>query len=230
MQAWRKLFRKAAAMLDASGIPSDEWTFGGGTALMLYFRHRESKDVDVFFTDAQYLTVLTPRLNAAVSRETDDYVESSNFLKLRFSEGEIDFVIAPHLTKNYCEVKQVEGKKVRVETPEEIVIKKLFYGTETLKVRDVIDVAVVFERRKDNLLRHAGIVAPKLETLRRRWDRLGKIYSSEAGRLKVLEKNLVREAPVLFGAFLQELEKLRGGVCLTDIPCGVFQKKRGPKI
>lgn len=38
------------------------------------------------------------------------------------------------------------GQSVRVETPTEIVLKKLFYRTELLKVRDVVDVAAVLER------------------------------------------------------------------------------------
>ncbi|MEW6173739.1 MAG: nucleotidyl transferase AbiEii/AbiGii toxin family protein [Bacillota bacterium] len=31
------------------------YTFGGGTALALFLEHRESADVDIFLTDAQFV-------------------------------------------------------------------------------------------------------------------------------------------------------------------------------
>lgn len=92
---WDELLKRALRILDVPGIPESDWSFGGGTALALYFQHRESKDVDIFLTDAQYLMLLTPRLNRIVSRMTSDYAEGSSFLKLRFPEGEVDFIIAP---------------------------------------------------------------------------------------------------------------------------------------
>jgi hypothetical protein len=209
---WDKLFEKALYALDASGIPESEWTLGGGTALALRFWHRESKDVDIFLTDAQYLTLLTPRLNRMVARMTDDYTEGSSFLKLRFSEGEIDFIIAPRLTQNPCEVKEIAGRTVQVETPEEIVLKKLFYRAETLKARDVIDVAAVYRERREQLLEHASVLASRYESLRRRWEKLKKAYSAEAAGLKILDFNLAAEAPALFDAFMADIEKLSGEI------------------
>ena len=35
------------------------WALGGGTVLMLHYRHRTSRDVDVFLKDPQLLTYLT---------------------------------------------------------------------------------------------------------------------------------------------------------------------------
>lgn len=205
---WNDLFEKALHVLDASGIPESEWAFGGGTALALYFRHRESKDVDIFLTDAQYLTLLTPRLNRMVSRMTSDYAEGSSFLKLRFPEGEIDFIIAPHLTQNCCEVKMIAGRNVRIETPEEIVLKKLFYRAETLKIRDVVDVAVVYKERKERLLRHASLLASRVEIIKLRWEKLRKSYFREASGLKILDPGLADRSPALFDSFLREVEKL----------------------
>jgi Nucleotidyl transferase AbiEii toxin, Type IV TA system len=39
----------------------DHWTFGGGTAMMLQINHRESNDVDIFLSDAQFLSFLDPQ-------------------------------------------------------------------------------------------------------------------------------------------------------------------------
>lgn len=37
-----------------------EWSFGGGTALMLQIDHRESHDIDIFVDDPQWLPFLNP--------------------------------------------------------------------------------------------------------------------------------------------------------------------------
>lgn len=207
---WQDLFIKALKALDASSVPGDEWTFGGGTALTIYFQHRESNDVDIFLRDAQYLTYLTPRLNNEVGNLTCDYVEGSHFLKLKFTEGEVDFIIAPHLTENYYELKWVAGRKVRVESPEEIILKKLFYRAETLKTRDVIDIAATYERRKERLLECLSLISLRLAAIKHRWKKLKTIYNDEAAGLIMLEPGLINRAPVLFEDFLNEAEKLYG--------------------
>lgn len=204
---WKDLFHKALRALEAARIPRSEWTLGGGTALAFYFQHRESKDVDIFLRDAQYLTFLTPRLNNAVLDLTDDYTEGSHFLKLKFYNGEINFIIAPYLTGDYYEMKLVAGKRVRVEKPEEIAVKKLFYRAETLKARDVIDVAVVYERRETYLLECTFLIAPRLGAIKRRWKKIKGIYAKEASRLSIFDSGLAAGAPLLFEAFLREASK-----------------------
>jgi hypothetical protein len=199
------LFEKALALLEASRIPVEEWSFGGGTALALFLGHRESADVDIFLTDAQYLTFLTPRLNRVAASMTADYVEAAGFLKLKLPGGEVDFIIAPYLTPNPRLMTDVVGKRVYVETPEEIVLKKLFYRTETFKIRDVVDAAAVFAERREELLRQAGLLCSKLDILRRRWEKLQGVYAEEVRGLRILKEDLVKDTPVLFIAFLEEL-------------------------
>ncbi len=75
-------------------IPDKYWSFGGGTALMTYYKHRVSKDIDIFLRDVQLLTRITPRLNDFVSEKVDDYTEMSNYLKLKVGKQEIDFIVA----------------------------------------------------------------------------------------------------------------------------------------
>ncbi|NPV30410.1 MAG: nucleotidyl transferase AbiEii/AbiGii toxin family protein [Firmicutes bacterium] len=205
---WKKLFKKAVRLLDASGIPRSEWSFGGGTALALHLHHRESRDVDIFFTDAQLLTFLTPRLNRAAAEIVRDYVEGSSFLKLKLAEGEIDFIVAPNLTRRPRRESEVEGESVYIETPEEIVVKKLFYRAETLKTRDVLDVAAAYKRRREDLLREAFPLTARAEALERRWEKLKKVYPTEAAGLLLLEPELLSEAPELLESFLKELKVL----------------------
>ena len=66
LKAWETLFGRALEIIDsvaASGTRFDDWSFGGGTALMRRFRHRLSKDVDIFVPDPQFLGYMSPRLN-----------------------------------------------------------------------------------------------------------------------------------------------------------------------
>jgi len=203
----KELFKKALFVLECSRIPEGEWAIGGGVALELRFHHRESRDVDVFVTNAQYLLLITPRLNREVFSAVADYTESSNFLKLKFQEGEVDFIVAPRLTENPCETLKLWGKKVNIESPEEVVLKKLFYRAEALKARDVVDVAAVYENRRDVLLRFAHLLGPRIETISRRWDKLKEFYEKEAEGLEVLDTDLLKRAPLLFEEFLREVRK-----------------------
>jgi hypothetical protein len=52
------------AILDQAngqGIGMHNWSFGGGTALMLQIRHRERHEIDLFIDDAQDLPCLNPK-------------------------------------------------------------------------------------------------------------------------------------------------------------------------
>ncbi len=200
-ELWRQLFVKAVQMLEAAGIPRDEWTFGGGTALALFLQHRESMDIDIFLHNAQLLSLLTPRVNPNISEATD-YTESSNFLKLKYPAGEIDFILAPFLTSNPWTLMNLEGEAVRVETPEEIVIKKLFYRAETLRGRDVIDTAAVYVARKEQFLSEAVVLTSRLKALKRSWERLKPVFLVEVQALRA-NKELVKTAPILFESFLE---------------------------
>ncbi|MDR2934570.1 MAG: nucleotidyl transferase AbiEii/AbiGii toxin family protein [Candidatus Adiutrix sp.] len=48
MRQWENLFKKAVKQLKAGKLSNGSWSFGGGTALMLRFNHRYSKDIDIF--------------------------------------------------------------------------------------------------------------------------------------------------------------------------------------
>lgn len=204
---WPGLLQTALRILNAASIDAEEWVMGGGTALALYFHHRESKDIDIFLTDAQRLLFLTPRTNSFAASLTGDYVEGASFIKLRFSEGEIDFIVAPHLTEKYRRARRVANKVIYVETPVEIVLKKLFYRAADLKVRDIVDVAVVFASQKQALLNCASLLISKLEVIEHRWSKLRDVYGRDIAGLAVTG-DWAERAPALFEALLADLEKV----------------------
>ena len=196
------LFKKAVNILDEANISRDDWTFGGGTSLAMRYNHRESYDIDIFIPDTQILLFLTPRLNPGINT---DYSESSNHIKLIFPEGEIDFIAAPYLTNNYFMKQTIEGQKIRVETPTEVIIKKLFYRAESLKIRDIIDTAVVSEDPEVNLLAEADILKHKLEVLKWRWKNIKPYYNIEVEQLRGLNTSLKNNAPKIFDKFLNQI-------------------------
>ena len=143
-----ELLKKAINCLEHANIPFGEWSFGGGTALMFQYWHRESKDVDIFLFDIQYLTALSPRLNDYAEEICVDYKETSNFIKLILEEREIDFIVAPNLSGHLPVETEIEGIKVLHEQPEEILAKKFYYRTARLKLRDLYDAFVVLNSEK----------------------------------------------------------------------------------
>ena len=62
---------------------------------MLRYAHRQSRDIDIFMGDPQYMRFLSPRLNDTIDTWVADWVEGPGWLKLAFPLGEIDFIAAP---------------------------------------------------------------------------------------------------------------------------------------
>lgn len=177
---------------------------------MFYFNHRYSKDIDIFLHDAQYLTYVTPRLNDYIENKVDDYEEMSNSLKLKMGEHEIDFIIAPSLTKIPFNIVKIDGQDVRIETPEEIVVKKIFYRCEAFKVRDIVDLAVVINNNKQSLLNNMEVYRRKLGPLLSRIKRLHDIYPNEVKELEILDESLMNSAYDTVLNFVEE--------CITNPP------------
>ncbi|MDR3038962.1 MAG: nucleotidyl transferase AbiEii/AbiGii toxin family protein [Candidatus Adiutrix sp.] len=204
MEPWRVLLVKALRQLAAAGLTKDLWTLGGGTAMMFTFRHRLSKDIDIFLPDRQYLGYLSPRLNDGVEADLNDYIEQERFVRLYFDEGEVDFIAAPRLTMFKPTLKTVGGHEIFVDHPVEIVTKKIIHRADEFKTRDLFDLALVYSRCPSELLETATVLAPQLETLAARLDllestgQLGKNLSAIAAidggqDIRGRELSLVRE-------------------------------------
>ena len=143
---WRKLIVPALRVVDSlrgNGYGELDFRLGGGTVLMFRFGHRVSKDIDIFTYDAQALAYLSPRLNAVAERESPDYEEQANFVKLLLPDGDVDFIVAaPVIPDARCEVMDIGGRAVTLDATSEILAKKLLYRADGFKARDVFDMSV----------------------------------------------------------------------------------------
>ncbi len=143
-----RLFAHAVRILDGAGErcgrPFD-WTLGGGTVLALRHDHRFSKDVEIFVPNPQNLGYLSPRLSDAAAPGSPDFEEAAEFLKIRYPEGEVDFVASGSLTEPGSEPATVDRRPVRLETDLEIVAKKLYFRGNQFKARDLFDLALLLQ-------------------------------------------------------------------------------------
>ena len=168
MDDWLTLLRRALAIIDAAppGVVPDDWTLGGGTMLFRRYGHRRSRDIDIFLSSPQSLPALSPRLNDEAARRTDrdaNYVEQSHYLKLAFPDGDIDFIVAPHLMQPFAEPADIAGRRIWVETPAEILAKKVLYRADDFTARDVFDFAfLIGTGDAEALLAELGSYRPPL--------------------------------------------------------------------
>lgn len=155
---WQGLLRHALTLVDEiakHGTANPFWTFGGGTVLMLRYKHRLSKDIDIFVPDPQSLGYVNPRLSDVAAGITEDYEESALAIKLTLEDGEIDFVASPNLIGDAFEEWVLWNRPVRVETAAEIVAKKMWHRGDRPTPRDLFDLCLAIEKEPD-ALRTAG--------------------------------------------------------------------------
>ncbi|MDE3026924.1 MAG: nucleotidyl transferase AbiEii/AbiGii toxin family protein [Paracoccaceae bacterium] len=129
---------------NANGIGLHHWSFGGGTALMLQIRHRESHDIDLFIEDAQYLPFLNPQTQdyQLALNPTDYETDGSHALKIVFDGvGEVDFICCGTITATPVIETYLRGRRIRVETPAEILAKKVVFRGTRMQPRDMFDIA-----------------------------------------------------------------------------------------
>ena len=144
--AWASLFDSATEIIRhaqvAVGFDFD-WSLGGGTVLMFDFNHRQSKDIDIFISDIQYLGFMNPRLQDYASVHCNDYEDMTNYVKLHNQLGDIDFIVASSLTENPYTERSIRGVQTLVQTPVEIIARKLQHRGAHPTARDLLDLAVV---------------------------------------------------------------------------------------
>jgi hypothetical protein len=154
--AWRPLLSYALAILAdlrARGFGAPDVVLGGGTVLMMRLRHRLSKDIDLFLHDAQWLGLVTPRLNEHVAARS--YSEQANSVKLVLDGGDIDFVVAGSVTGIApTERLDYDGWSLPLESSDEILAKKLYFRAGLLKPRDAFEL-VATHRAEPNAARRA---------------------------------------------------------------------------
>ncbi|MET7243867.1 nucleotidyl transferase AbiEii/AbiGii toxin family protein [Methylobacterium sp. EM32] len=115
---------------------------------MLQIDHRESHDIDLFLDDPQLLPFLNPTTqNYQIDKFPDEYqTDGSHVIKMFFENiGEIDFICCGSLTENPAYISEVDGRQVSLETPAEIIAKKIHYRGSRLQPRDMFDIAAVVQ-------------------------------------------------------------------------------------
>lgn len=163
---WQSLLTQAYALLDAvtaDGIEVPRWSLGGGTVLMFYYAHRLSKDIDIFVPDPQFLGYINPRIGGKGEEITQQYTDGSEYIKLYLPEGEIDFVASSPLTSSPFKKYEVLGRDILLETPVEIVAKKLWHRGDRATPRDLLDIAVVIEHEYDAIMQNKAIFTKNLD-------------------------------------------------------------------
>lgn len=176
MSNWRQLLDRllrGLAEFRRRGQPVPDWTLGGGTALMILADHRLSKDIDAFIDDPQYLALLSPDTTDVWTCAAWD--RAAHYLKLKYPEGEIDFIVAAAISPLPPVEKTIDlgGSRpvIRLDPLVEIALKKLHYRAGMLKARDVFDTIDA-----DSLRTHLHEVGDKKSDLLRRLDAINDDY------------------------------------------------------
>lgn len=215
---WEILFERAMKQLEQSNIPKKDWSFGGGTVLAQKYNHRESKDIDIFFRDPQFLTYISPRLNDACENQLNLYAEQSNFVKLTFNEGEIDFIVSRQISEAIPTLQKIQGYHIYVDSPIEIMAKKVVYRADNFTPRDMFDLAFVYSMEKHLLLKNAHIFEEHLMILDERIENLH-VSGRFATELAIL--HITAGGKIIQG---KEYELCRK--CLDDIAQKLEQNKK----
>jgi len=163
---WITLLEKAYSLFDsvaADGFTIPRWSLGGGTVLMFHYAHRKSKDIDIFIPDPQFLGYINPRIGGRGEDITSEYKDTADYVKLFLPEGEIDFVASSTLTKNPFEEHEVLGRNILLETPIEIVAKKIWHRGDRATPRDLLDLAIVIEHHYSEILNNRDVFVKNIE-------------------------------------------------------------------
>jgi hypothetical protein len=150
---WTSLFPRALELMAhlEDRVPGAHWTFGGGTVLMLRIKHRQSKDIDLFVPDPQYLGYVNPRLSEVAESISSSYSEEAEFIKLYLPNGEIDIVAGGGLTDAPFDFVEYQGRSIRVETSAEIIAKKIWHRGDRAKGRDLFDLCAVADAEPEQI-------------------------------------------------------------------------------
>lgn len=189
LKPWEILFDRMIGILETLPAPlreREEWIFGGGTALGLYYDHRESHDIDIFIKNPALIPYLSPRVNDRTERMSHSYTEMSNFLKLHFSEGEIDFIVSPSVTGSPSRKTEIRGNIFQIESPEEIISKKILYRSDEFKPRDVFDTVVALRHDSGILLKNRNVLGSRFPVLLKRLSVLEKAYSGNNAGIRAM--------------------------------------------
>ena len=178
-ESWLAILESAYRLFEdaeARGFGTPPFSLGGGTILMLAFKHRLSKDIDLFGYDAQWISVLSPRLNEQAADLAMSYIEQANGVKIVMAHGDIDFIIAADATSPVERRSQaIAGRTMEVEPVSEILAKKLLYRAAGFTARDVYDMSAAIDLDPRAAAIAARAAGSKRNVLKRRFEELASI-------------------------------------------------------
>jgi len=166
------------------------YAFGGGTALSLcYFQHRLSFDVDIFIYDVQLMNYINPQIFFEdIEDEIDDYMCMSHQINMiTKDEIYINILSVENLNPNKNTFLELKNDSILVETPEEIIAKKIIHRKNDNKVRDLFDIAFALHLDRNflnELLKLINIFTP--------------LMNNEKSKLSEFKQKLQRASSTLF--------------------------------
>lgn len=182
--------------------PEMQWSLGGGTALALHLNHRVSFDVDIFFEHPGALKELMR--NPKTKQLSNDREFPGNYLKIIRPEGEIDFILASNVTDEFCQTYKFGVEQIDIETPIEIIAKKIKYRGSKFTLRDVYDLSAVIKTTPDILERLADL------------EELSGTFEKVFQRIEFLQKNVESLNAELTGAD-PNLQKKMFDICIETL-------------
>lgn len=212
---WRRLFAIAINLIDQirekTGGYEFQWSFGGGTAMMIQIGHRESHDIDFFVDDAQLLGFIDPsRSDLRFDVMPTEYDgDGARFQKFAFEHlGEIDFIVAGALTATPFEMREVEGRSVNLETLPEIISKKVFHRGSEATPRDIFDIAAAARTHRSSVVEALRLFPDRVSKARERLGKLNPEFVTAAiGQLMIMPdyEDLVDDSLDITIALLDEV-------------------------
>lgn len=174
---WKRILSSAFDILDDlqdQGHGKPPFVLGGGTVLMMRFKHRLSKDIDLFTHDAQWITLVSPRLNPVSEAMARTYDEQANVVKIAMLHGDIDFIASGQVIKGnaVCAIRALD-RDLEVDTTAEILAKKAFYRASAFKPRDVYDMSASIDLDPSSAASAIRAASSKAPALLRRLKELG---------------------------------------------------------
>jgi hypothetical protein len=143
------------------------WTLSGGAALVgFHTRHRETRDLDLFWQARRELGEAAGDARARVERAGLDVAvvqTAAAFCRLEVRDGVdsviVDLVADPVRLAEAPRPVTVQGATFLVDTPHQILVNKLCALLSRSEVRDLVDVKALLETDGD--LRRALMDAPQ---------------------------------------------------------------------
>ena len=134
-----------------------------------------------------------------------------NYLKLIRQEGEIDFILASNITEDCFFVYDFKGLSIHVETPAEIIAKKIRHRGHAFTIRDLFDFA--------SALKHDPLLTEKLQRAMQPND-----FEKTLARVNLLKSNflstpLSQFIHVIDTTALPEIWDSVAGALKSGIPC-----------